>query len=63
MPDLREVFAEAGVRGFLHAREVDGDAEIGLDPDEPVVLASVFKIAIALEYARQAAAGEIGRTE
>ncbi|MEV0390974.1 serine hydrolase [Nonomuraea sp. NPDC050643] len=63
MPDLREVFAEAGVRGFLHAREVDGAAEIGLDPDEPVVLASVFKIPIALEYARQAAAGEIARTE
>ncbi|MER6008288.1 serine hydrolase [Nonomuraea angiospora] len=63
MPDLREVFDEAGVRGFLHAREVDGDAEIGLDPDEPVVLASVFKIAIALEYARQAAAGEIARGE
>ncbi|MGP3959678.1 serine hydrolase [Nonomuraea sp. 3N208] len=63
MPDLPEVFAEAGVRGFLHAREVDGDAEIGLDPDEPVVLASVFKIAVALEYARQAAAGELSRTE
>ncbi|MEV6034880.1 serine hydrolase [Nonomuraea sp. NPDC052116] len=63
MPDLREAFDEAGVRGFLHARDVDGDAEIGLDPDEPVVLASVFKIAIALEYARQAAAGEIARGE
>ncbi|PZG13108.1 serine hydrolase [Nonomuraea aridisoli] len=63
MPDLAGVFADAGVRGFLHAREVDGDAETGLDPDEPVVLASVFKIAVALEYARQAAAGEIGRTE
>ncbi|MGW0195561.1 serine hydrolase [Nonomuraea sp. NPDC003201] len=63
MPDLREVFDEAGVRGFLHARDVDGDAEIGMDPDEPVVLASVFKIAVALEYARQAAAGEIARGE
>ncbi|TDD52074.1 serine hydrolase [Nonomuraea terrae] len=63
MPDLAGVFADAGVRGFLHAREVDGDAETGLDPDEPVVLASVFKIAVALEYARQAAAGEISRTE
>lgn len=63
MSDLRDVFAEAGVRGFLHAREVDGDAETGLDPDEPVVLASVFKIPVALEYARQAAAGEIDRTE
>ncbi|MEV4223071.1 MULTISPECIES: serine hydrolase [Nonomuraea] len=53
----------AGARGFVHARDIDGDAEFGLDPDEPVVLASVFKIAVALEYARQAAAGELSRTE
>lgn len=60
---LREVFDEAGVRGFVHARDLDGDAEAGLDPDAPVVLASVFKLPILLEYARQAAAGEVERTE
>ncbi|WP_049572324.1 serine hydrolase [Nonomuraea sp. SBT364] len=58
---MHEVFA--GARGFVHARDIDGDAEFGVDPDEPVVLASVFKIAVALEYARQAAAGELSRTE
>ncbi|MFI6318047.1 serine hydrolase [Nonomuraea sp. NPDC050556] len=60
---MREIFDAAGVRGFVHARDVDGDAEIGLDPDGPVVLASVFKLPILLEYARQAAAGELDRTE
>ncbi|SEN27871.1 serine hydrolase [Nonomuraea pusilla] len=60
---MREIFDAAGARGFVHARDVDADAETGLDPDEPVVLASVFKIPIALEYARQAAAGELDRTE
>ncbi|SDM26966.1 beta-lactamase class A [Nonomuraea maritima] len=63
MSELEEVFTSAGLRGLVHVREVDGDAEIGLDPDEPVVLASVFKIAVALEYARQVAAGELSRTE
>ncbi|MFI7462206.1 serine hydrolase [Nonomuraea sp. NPDC049646] len=61
--EARNVFAAAGVRGFVHARDLDGEAEIGLDPDAPVVLASVFKLPILLEYARQAAAGEVDRTE
>ncbi|WP_261808608.1 serine hydrolase [Nonomuraea sp. C10] len=60
---MREVFEGAGARGFLHARDVDGDRETCLDADEPVVLASVFKIAVLLEYALQAAAGELARTE
>ncbi|MFI6603414.1 serine hydrolase [Nonomuraea sp. NPDC050536] len=60
---MREVFDEAGVRGFVHAVDLDGGAETGLDPDSPVVLASVFKIPIVLEYARQAAMGELERTE
>ncbi|MEU0572158.1 serine hydrolase [Nonomuraea sp. NPDC005983] len=60
---MREAFEAAGARGFVHAMDIDGDAETGLDPDEPVVLASVFKIPVVLEYARQAAAGELERTE
>ncbi|WP_327084887.1 class A beta-lactamase-related serine hydrolase [Nonomuraea sp. NBC_01738] len=60
---MREVFDRAGGRGFVHAREVDGPGEVCLDADDPVVLASVFKIPIVLEYARQAAAGELDRTE
>lgn len=60
---MREVLASAGAIGFVHARDVDGDAEVSLSADEPVVLASVFKVPIVLEYARQAAAGAIERTE
>ncbi|WP_433424480.1 serine hydrolase [Microtetraspora malaysiensis] len=60
---LKEVFDDADVEGFVHVREVDGSAEIGLNPDAPVVLASVFKIPVVLEYARQAAAGTLDRTE
>ncbi|MEV0586995.1 serine hydrolase [Nonomuraea sp. NPDC050310] len=48
---------------FVHARDVDGVAEVGQGADDPVVLASVFKIPIVLEYARQAALGQIERTE
>ncbi|MER6178729.1 hypothetical protein ABT130_46525, partial [Streptosporangium sp. NPDC001681] len=40
-----------------------GDTEIGLDADEPVVLASVFKIPVVLEHVRQAASGTLERTE
>lgn len=59
---MRAAFTEAGVRGFCFARDVDGDRAVGVDPDAPVVLASVFKIPIALEYARQAAAGRLDPT-
>jgi beta-lactamase class A len=60
---IRAVWTAAGTDGFLHAREVDGARELSVDADEPVVLASVFKIPVALEYARQAAAGEVDRAE
>ncbi|GAA3106484.1 serine hydrolase [Streptosporangium carneum] len=60
---LREVFEEADVEGFVHVREVDGDAEVCYGADDPVVLASVFKLPILLEYTRQAAAGTLERTE
>jgi beta-lactamase class A len=56
---LDAVFAAVGVRGFVHARDLDGGAEIGLRADDPVVLASVFKIPIAVAYARAVAAGRL----
>ncbi|MEV6101773.1 serine hydrolase [Nocardia sp. NPDC051981] len=62
---ITELFRTVGARGYLHAREVDGDRELGLDADDPVVLASVFKIPVVLTYARQVVAGELdpaGRT-
>ncbi|MFI9503490.1 serine hydrolase [Nocardia sp. NPDC052566] len=60
---IADVFAAAGASGYLHAREVDGTAEIGVDADAPVVLASVFKIPVALAYARQVALGELDPAE
>ena len=57
--DLARLFAPADVRGFVHACEVDGDREVGLDPDEVVVAASVFKVPVMLELARQCAAHEL----
>jgi beta-lactamase class A len=60
---LNDAFASAGVDGFVHARNIEGDEELGLSPDRAVVTASVFKIAVALELARQAAKGELDLTE
>ncbi|WP_370410322.1 serine hydrolase [Streptomyces fradiae] len=56
---LADTFAQAGVEGFVHARDIDTGEEFGHGADAQVVLASVFKIPIALEYARQAAAGRL----
>lgn len=61
--DLKDVFEEAGVTGFVHACEVDGDRETGLGSHDLVVTASVFKIPVMLELARQAAAGELSLTD
>ncbi|WP_415925505.1 serine hydrolase [Streptomyces sp. ME19-01-6] len=57
------VFEAAGARGRLHAVGVDGGREIGVGADEPVVIASVFKILLVLEFARQSAAGQLDPRE
>ena len=61
--DLAEIFAAADASGFVHAREVDGDREVGLRPDEPVVLASTFKVPVALELFARAAEGDLDLEE
>ncbi|GAA3584837.1 serine hydrolase [Amycolatopsis ultiminotia] len=63
--EIEAVFAAAGTQGFLHAREigVPHGPEVSADADEPVVLASVFKIPVALAYAREVAAGRLDDTE
>lgn len=62
--DLREAFADVGARGFVHAREVgvENGPEAGLGADDPVVLASVFKIPVALAFAEEVAAGRLDET-
>ncbi|SDJ04690.1 beta-lactamase class A [Lentzea albidocapillata subsp. violacea] len=57
---IAEAFAEAGVEGFVHAREIGVDGpEAGHGADEQVVLASVFKIPVAVAYAAEVAAGRL----
>lgn len=60
---IADVFAAAGVDGFLHAVDLEGGAEVGHGADEPVVLASVFKVAVLLELFRRGAAGDIDPAE
>jgi beta-lactamase class A len=56
---VADAFAQAGVTGTLHARDVDRDTEVGYRPDELSLLASVFKVPVLVELARQADAGLI----
>jgi beta-lactamase class A len=60
---VQRVLEEVGVTGFVHARAIDHDHQVALRADEPVVMASVFKIAVCLELFRQAAAGEVDLAE
>ena len=64
-PAIAEIFAEAGASGYLHARGIGDTAgpDVGLGADEPVVLASVFKILVLTAYVRAVAAGELDPTE
>jgi beta-lactamase class A len=61
---LRDLFDTVGVSGRVHARDVDDPtAEVAFRAAEPSVLASVVKIYLVLEYARQADAGQIDPAE
>ncbi|MFI7291253.1 serine hydrolase [Streptomyces anulatus] len=63
---IREEFAGAGAEGLLHAVPVEGepgDGEVAVGADEPVVIASVFKVLLVLEFARQVAAGQLDPRE
>lgn len=61
---VRAAFADAGVRGWLHAVDVDDPArEVAVDADQAVVLASVFKVAVLVELFARVAAGELDPAE
>ena len=60
---IQRVLEDVGVTGFVHARAIDDNREVALDADTPVVMASVFKIAVCLELYRQAATGEVDLAE
>ncbi|MFK0040531.1 serine hydrolase [Paenarthrobacter sp. NPDC090517] len=62
---LAGLFASVGAVGSVYAHEVgvlDGP-EVSLDPDIPVVLASVFKVPFAVAYSREVSAGRLVETE
>ncbi|WP_053732743.1 serine hydrolase [Nocardia sp. NRRL S-836] len=62
---IREAFAAAGAEGFVHAREIGvaNGPEVAVGADDQVVLASVFKIPVAVAYAAEVAAGRLDETE
>ncbi|MEZ3179105.1 class A beta-lactamase-related serine hydrolase [Streptomyces pimonensis] len=73
---IRQVFAEAGARGQVHAVPVrartpaaggtDGERdvrEVAVGADDDVVIASIFKVLLVLEFARQVVAGQLDPRE
>jgi beta-lactamase class A len=62
-PVLTAAFDRVGVDARLHALDVDTGRDVGSGADEQVVIASVFKVLLVLEFARQAAAGQLDPAE
>ncbi|HEX5377196.1 MAG TPA: serine hydrolase [Phenylobacterium sp.] len=56
-------FEAAGCEATLHAVALSSGAQIGLRPDVPMVMASVFKPLVALEFYAQSEAGLLDPTE
>lgn len=51
--EIEDVFQQAGAKGFFHATPIeDQQKEVALNADEPVITASVFKIAVLVELVR-----------
>lgn len=55
---IEEAFAAAGVTGYFHAVDLGSGAQVGVNADDFVVTASVFKLPVLLELFRQHHAGE-----
>ncbi|MEV4132201.1 serine hydrolase [Dactylosporangium sp. NPDC049742] len=60
---IEETFAAAGVRGRLHARDIDSGRTVGFGAGEQVVLSSIVKVLLVLEFARQVASGALDPAE
>jgi beta-lactamase class A len=60
---IAKVFDEVAVTARFHVRDLADGREIGTRADEQVVLASVFKVLLVLEFARQAASGQLDPAE
>jgi beta-lactamase class A len=60
---LIDAFARAGVGAGFHALDLATGAEIGHRPDEPEVMASVFKLPVLLALLRASDAGDLDLAE
>jgi beta-lactamase class A len=60
---IQAAFRDAGVAGVLHATDIDTGREVAVGADEPVVLASVFKVPVLVTFYRQAADGLLDPAE
>ena len=60
---VASIFTTVGARGLVHVREIGTSHEVGVGADEPVVLASVVKIIVALAFAREVSSGAIALVE
>ncbi|MEV6971650.1 serine hydrolase [Hamadaea sp. NPDC051192] len=58
-----EIFDKLDVDAWLHAVDLGTGREIGFGADDPVVIASVVKVLLVLEFARQVAAGQLDPAE
>ncbi|GIF98088.1 serine hydrolase [Catellatospora citrea] len=56
---IAAAFASADMQGWLHARDLDTGREVAVGADDQVVIGSIFKILLVLEFARQTAAGSL----
>jgi beta-lactamase class A len=59
---IAEGFDRAGCGVSLHALDLRSGATLGIAADAPVVLASVFKVLVSLEFYAQAQAGRLDPT-
>lgn len=57
--EIEQVFAAAGCAGALCVQDREGQHEVAVAADQPVVAASVFKVLVAVEVERQIASGRL----
>ncbi|MFT2019959.1 serine hydrolase [Streptomyces sp. 796.1] len=62
MARIKDAFADAGVTGLLHARDIDSGAELGTGADTLMSTASVHKVCLVSTVFREAAQGRLELT-
>ncbi|ASU84229.1 serine hydrolase [Nocardiopsis gilva YIM 90087] len=60
---VEDILAEAGVDAQVRVVDIADGREVAVRADEQVVIASIFKVLLVLEFARQVEAGQLDPTE